>query len=82
MFATGARQLVVQEPLDTIVSKGVKVFSLTPNTIVLSTFLAGADISTFLAPCAKCTNASFFELNFPVHSKTTSRPSQSTSLGL
>ena len=50
-FAIGARQLVVQDALEMIVClAGSYLSSLTPMTIVMSSFLAGAEMMTFLAP--------------------------------
>ena len=50
-LATGARQFVVQEALDsTWWFSGSYFSSFTPRTIVISSFLAGAEIITFLAP--------------------------------
>ena len=69
-FATGARQFVVQEAAEIILSLFKRVFSLTPKTIVLSDFLHGADTIIFFAPFSKCEISFSFELNFPVHSKT------------
>ena len=81
-FAIGAKQFVVQDPLDTIKSLAVKMSSLTPKTIVLSALSAGDEISTLFAPLSRCISASLFELNFPVHSKTISKSDQSNSEGL
>src|SRR4029450_3802783 len=53
-LATGPRQFVVQDALDTIVCFRGSYFSwLTPMTIVMSSFLAGAEMMTFLAPAAR-----------------------------
>ena len=49
-FKTGAKQFVVQLAPDIILSSEVNMFSLTPNTIVLTSSFAGADIITFFAP--------------------------------
>ena len=49
-LATGARQLVVQDEADIILSSFIIISSLTPNTIVLSAFLQGAETITFFAP--------------------------------
>ena len=69
-LATGAKQLVVHDAAEIILSSLVMIFSLTPNTIVLSAFLHGAETMTFFAPFFKCATSFSFELNFPVHSKT------------
>ncbi len=54
-FAIGARQLVVQEALEMMVCfAGSYVSSLTPITMVMSSFLAGAEMMTFLAPPSMC----------------------------
>jgi hypothetical protein len=47
---TGAKQFVVHEAAEIILSLLDKVLSLTPKTIVLSGFLHGADTITFFAP--------------------------------
>src|SRR3954470_6505498 len=50
-FAIGARQLVVQDAFEMIVCAAPSYFSwLTPSTTVMSSFLAGAEMMTFLAP--------------------------------
>ena len=47
-LATGARQFVVQEAFDTILClAGSYLFSFTPRTMVMSSFLAGAEMITF-----------------------------------
>ena len=51
--ATGARQLVVHEAADIILSFFSNLSSFTPNTIVLSAFLHGAETITFFAPFFK-----------------------------
>src|SRR6266478_3838491 len=77
-FAMGARQLVVQLALETILSfAGSKTSSLTPIQIVASGSLAGALISTRLAPAFKCSSALSRLVNNPVDSSTTSIPSSS-----
>ena len=48
----GAKQLVVHEAAEMIVSEAFKVPSFTPNTIVGKSFPAGAEITTFLAPAS------------------------------
>ena len=53
-----------------IINKNKITFSFTPNTIVLSAFLHGADTMTFFAPFFKWGNNFSLELNLPVHSKT------------
>src|SRR3954454_23421425 len=50
-FAIGARQLVVQEALEmTVCASGSYDVWLTPMTTVTSSFEAGAEMMTFLAP--------------------------------
>ena len=51
-LAIGARQFVVQDAAEMIVSSAVSVFSFTENTIVLRSLPAGAEITTFLAPAS------------------------------
>ena len=51
-LAIGAKQLVVHEAAEMIVSEAFKVPSFTPNTIVGKSFTAGAEITTFLAPAS------------------------------
>ena len=50
----GAKQLVVQDAAETIVSSGFNVSSFTPNTIVGRSLPAGAEITTFFAPASIC----------------------------
>src|SRR5467141_1441754 len=53
-FAIGARQLVVQDAFEMIeCTAGSYLSSLTPMTSVMSSFLAGAEMMTFLAPPAR-----------------------------
>ena len=50
-WTTGARQFVVQLALEMIVCFAASYFSwLTPMTIVMSSFFAGAEMMTFFAP--------------------------------
>ena len=46
----------------------------TPYTTVISAFVAGALISTLLAPALRCICAFSFEVKMPVHSMTISIP--------
>src|SRR3989339_186467 len=72
-FATGARQLVVQEAFEIIWwAAGSYIPWLTPMTMVMSGFVAGADINTFLAPPVKCFEAPSRSRKIPVHSHTIS----------
>src|SRR5947208_12031892 len=76
-FAMGARQLVVQLALDTILSfAGSKTSSFTPIQIVTSGSFAGALIKTRFAPALlKCSSALSRLVNNPVDSSTTSTSS-------
>ena len=69
-LTTGAKQLVVQEAAEIILSFLVIIFSLTPKTTVLSAFLHGAETITFFAPFLICVIRLSLVLNFPVHSNT------------
>src|SRR3989442_4843902 len=54
-FTTGTRQFVVQEALETTWCLAGSYRSwFTPITIVMSSPLAGAEITTFFAPAARC----------------------------
>ena len=48
--ATGTRQLVVHDAAEIILSSFFNSNSFTPNSIVLSAFLHGAETRTFFAP--------------------------------
>ena len=48
--------------------------SLTPRTMVMSSFLAGALMSTFLAPPLRCPAATVASVKRPVDSMTMSTP--------
>src|SRR6266536_3486598 len=53
-LATGARQLVVHDALDTTVwARGSYLSSLTPITIVRVSFFAAAEMMTFFAKAAR-----------------------------
>jgi hypothetical protein len=83
-FASGARQLVVQEPFEMTWWVAPSYSSwFTPSTSVLSWFFAGALMITFRAPAAMCVSAFDFSVNSPVHSSTMSTPScfQGSSFG-
>jgi hypothetical protein len=74
-LAIGARQLVVQEAFEmTVCFEPSYRLSLTPITIVMSSFLAGAEMMTFLAPLSTCTLALLASVKKPVDSMTTSAP--------
>src|SRR3546814_15564903 len=68
-LATGARQLVVQLAFETTTCSAVSLSWLTPYTTVRSTPFAGAEISTRLAPAARCFDALSRSAKNPVHSK-------------
>ena len=53
-FNAGATQLVVHDAAEIIVSVPSKISWLTPYTTVLQSPLAGAEITTFLAPAVIC----------------------------
>ena len=52
-FAIGARQLVVQEALETKFMSLVYLSRLTPQTNIGVSSLDGADMTTFLAPASR-----------------------------
>ena len=53
-FAIGAKQFVVQDAAEIIVSEAFNVSWFTLYTIVGRSFPAGAEITTFLAPALIC----------------------------
>ena len=69
-LATGARQFVVQDALDTICCDPSSRWSLTPTTMVASTPLPGAEMMTFLAPPLRCALAASVLVKTPVDSMT------------
>ena len=71
-IATGAKQFVVQDPLEITLYSFFKYLLFTPWTTVKSTSLAGAEIITFFPPASICLPAVFLSKKKPVHSKTTS----------
>src|SRR5699024_8170127 len=72
-LAIGATQLVVHEALETMwCSAGSYLSSLTPMTRVMSSPLAGAEMTTFLAPASMCFLAYSALVKRPVDSMTTS----------
>src|SRR3954471_20811952 len=74
-LAICARQLVVQDAFEmTVCCAASYLSSLTPMTIVMSSFLAGAEMMTFLAPLSACTLALVASVKKPVDSMTTSAP--------
>ena len=68
----GARQFVVHEALEMIVWEPSYWSSLTPMTMVMSSFFAGAEMMTFLAPASMCALALVASVKKPVDSTTTS----------
>src|SRR5215472_1886836 len=77
-LATGARQLVVQEALETTWCLPESYLSsLTPRTMVMSSFLAGAEMMTFFTGPRRCFLASVASVNLPVDSTTTCAPTDS-----
>src|SRR3954470_5386555 len=72
-LASGARQLVVHEALETIASP-LYDLSLTPKTNIGVSSLDGADRMTFFAPASRCFCALALSRNRPVDSMTTSAP--------
>ena len=71
-IATGAKQLVVQDPFEIMLCLLVNMWLLTPCTIVASTSEPGADIITFFAPALMWALALSLLAKTPLHSKTTS----------
>src|SRR2546430_14917239 len=70
-LTTGTRQLVVQEAFEMMWCLAGSYFSLfTPMQIVMSSPLAGAEITTFLAPAARCLDALSLSVKRPVLSST------------
>src|SRR6202012_3221343 len=71
-FAIGARQLVVQEAQLITVSLPSSMSWFTLNTMVFISPVAGADITTRLAPALMWFSAFSLSVKKPVHSSTTS----------
>src|SRR5438046_3296327 len=75
-FTIGTRQLVVHDAFEMIACLVGSYFSwFTPMQIVMSSPLAGAEITTFFAPAARCLDALSLSVNRPVLSSTNSTPS-------
>src|SRR5690606_38824360 len=71
----GARQLVVHEAMEMMwCAAGSYRSWLTPSTRVTSSFFAGAEMITFLAPPSRCARALVASVNSPVDSITMSAP--------
>ena len=80
-FAIGARQLVVQEALEMMLCfAGSYLSSFTPMTMVMSSFLAGAEMMTFFTVPRRCFLASSALVKRPVDSTTTCAPTDSQSI--
>ena len=74
-FATGARQFVVQDALETMLCFAGSYFSwLIPYASVRSCPFAGAEMITFFAPAPMCFSALARSVKRPEHSRTTSTP--------
>src|SRR5205814_6795220 len=72
-FTIGTRQLVVHDALEMMVCLDESYLSLfTPMTMVMSSPLAGAEISTFFAPQSMCLRAADASVKRPVDSRTMS----------
>src|SRR5690348_15092752 len=79
-FTTGTRQFVVHEAFERMLCfAGSYFWWFTPITIVMSSPLAGAEITTLRAPAARCFSASGRLVNRPVLSSTSSRSEEHTS---
>src|SRR5690606_34257665 len=75
-LAKGARQLVVQEAFEMILSEAFSSLWFTPITNMGASF-EGAEINTFLAPPSIWDWAISIVVNIPVHSNTISAPTWS-----
>src|SRR4051812_8602741 len=75
-LANGARQFVVHDALEMTwwLSLSYAESKLTPRTTVTSGSVAGAEMTTFLAPASRCFAASSRFVKKPVDSSTTSAP--------
>ena len=71
-FAIGAKQLVVHDAQLITVSDPSRISWLVLKTIVLRSPVAGAEITTFLAPAVIWAAAFSLSVKNPVHSRTTS----------
>src|SRR5215510_7689473 len=70
--AIGAKQLVVQDAQEMIVSLPSSMLWFTLNTTVFRSPVAGAEITTLFAPAVICAVALSLSVKNPVHSNTTS----------
>src|SRR6266545_6573489 len=76
-LATGARQLVVQDALEMMLCLARSyILSFTPSTSVTSSFLAGAEMMTFLTGPRICLQASLPSVNRQVDSTTICAPTE------
>src|SRR5690606_16570580 len=75
-LSIGARQFVVQDALETILSDVFTSLWFTPITN-MGALLEGAEITTFLAPPSICDCAVSKVVKIPVHSATISAPTSS-----
>src|SRR5215472_6892160 len=77
-LATGARQFVVHDALEIMWCFAASYLpSFTPRTIVMSSFLAGAEMMTFLTGPRRWAFAFSASVNFPVDSITSCAPTDS-----
>ena len=75
-LAMGARQFVVHEAFETMSCfRGSYASWLTPQQIVKSASLDGAEMMTFFAPASRCLAALARSVKSPLHSSTSSTPS-------
>src|SRR5216683_1844017 len=80
-LATGAKQFVVQEALETTLCfAGSYVLSFTPRTKVASGPSAGAEMITFITGARRCFFASAPLVKSPVDSTTMSAPTEAQSI--
>merc|ERR1719298_313143 len=82
IFASGARQLVVHDALDSTMMSDVYLVWFTPMTNIGAS-AEGAEMMTFFAPPARCALAFSMVVKMPVDSQTMSAPlaPQGTSVG-
>ena len=75
IFAIGATQFVVHDAFEMMWCCSESYWSsLTPRTSVMSGSVAGAEMTTFSAPAARCWDAPSRSVKRPVDSMTTSTP--------
>src|SRR5512139_933889 len=80
-LAIGARQFVVQDALDMTVISFVRVWWLTPYTMVASALSPGAEMTTLRAPAVSSAEAFSLLVKMPVHSIATSTPLSGSLVG-